>query len=109
MQWCPIWVVCTLPFRYPTHLGILYQLPGIAYPLDTLPPPPDTLTSWKGPGTRDTLFSRRALEPDRGTLPSVDRMTVTSENITFPQLRWRSVNIPQLALAKLAEIGEEQT
>ena len=26
-----------------------------------------------------------------GTLPSVDRQTHTSENITFPQLRWRAL------------------
>ena len=109
IQWPPLWVVYTLPFRYPTPLGIPYPLPVIAYPLDTLPPPPNTLTPWRGPGTRDTLFSRRDLAPDRGTLPSVDRMTFTSENITFPQLRWRSVNILQLALTKLTQTGEDQT
>ena len=98
-----------IPFRYPTPLGIPYPLPVIAYPLDTLPPPPDTLAPWKGPGTRDTLFSRGDLAPDRVTQPSVDRMTVTSENITFPQLRWRSVNILQPALTKLAQTGEDQT
>ena len=79
----------------------------IPYPSDTLPYP---LPGVACPlGTGGALFSRRELVPDRGTLPSVERMTITSENITFPQLRWRSVNILQLALTKLAQIGEDQT
>ena len=73
--------------RYPTT--------WVPYPLDTLPP--GYPTHWipypipqKGHGTRDT--------PQKGpgtsdTLLPVDRMTHSCENMTFPQLLWRSVNI----------------
>ena len=50
----------------------------------------------KGPGTRHTHPTERDIGP--GIPPqTVDRMTDDSENITFPQLRWRVEKIIRLA------------
>ena len=57
----------TLPPIYPT--------PEISYPLGYPTP-------WKGPSTKDTL------PPGKDLVPGIPK---TCENITFPQLRWRSI------------------
>ena len=89
-------------YRSLLYFQVGVEYPGRGYTLspDTLPP--DTLTpqegTWdqryptppKGHGTRGP---GRDLGPVIPYPPLVYRMTHTCENITFPQLRWRAVNI----------------
>ena len=64
--------------------------PTSGYSLDILPTPQDTILPLKGPGTRDTLSPRR--------------QTNTSENFTFPQLRWRSVKMMKKIMLVVTEL-----
>ena len=102
--WIPyLYPLATLPPGYPT-LWIPYT-PRIPcpryptpryltpwYPTSGYPTPLYILSSWKGQGTRDPTPQKGS--GTRDTLTPVDRgLTNICENITFPQLRWRSVEI----------------
>ena len=84
---------CILPTWF-SRLPV-YPSPSSGYtllsPVYTLPPGMPYLQ--KGPGTRDTLPPPWKRPGTRDTIHTPNRMTDPCENITFPQLRWLSLNM----------------
>ena len=78
-----------IPPGMPTYL--VYLPPVI--PTLWVPTPLDTYPPQKGPGTRDT-YPPEGTWDQRYIFPGRDlEQTDISENITFPQRRWRAVKI----------------